>query len=106
MSHCRLRDCDRFDFTRFKMNTMSKHGFRCEQTALLVHMRVIARTHKQMVHFFDLLSVFRQVGLYVSVESSSQFSRCSHHLFRACYGKPRTERVLQPAVLGAMPFPA
>src|SRR2546421_8459858 len=44
--------------------------------------------------------------LEVSVEPGRELRRAAHHFFRTGNGETWTERVLEPSLVGAMPFPA
>src|ERR1700730_125478 len=106
MRNARLRGRDRADLARSKVNAVTEHGSRREHAAFLVNIRVVARRHKKMVHFFEFLSIFGEMRLEISLESRGQFGGTAHHFFRAGHSETRAKSIFEPAFLGAMPFPA
>src|SRR5207249_8661599 len=105
MRHARLRRGDRGDFSGIEMNAMADHGARREHSAFFIDVGVVARAHIKVVHFLQLLAVFRQVCLQIGFEPRGQLRGSTHHFFRTGNGETGTERVLKPAFLGPMPFP-
>ena len=83
---------------------MADHGVRCEYSAFFIDVGVVARAHIKVVHFLQLLAVFRQVSLQIGFEPRGQLGGATHHFFRTGNGETGTERVLEPAFLGPMPF--
>src|ERR1700730_5736424 len=106
MGYARLRGGDGRDLAGIQMNAMSKHGARSQKTALFVDVGVIARTHVEMMHPFELFAVFGQMSLQISLKSRRQFRRAAHHFFRTSNRETRTESVFEQTVFGAVPFPA
>src|SRR5262249_5547239 len=106
MRYTRLRGRDGGDLARVQVSAMTKHGVRGEYSTLFVNVSVIARAHVKMTNFLDLFAVLREVRLEISLKSRRKLSRTAHQLFRTSNGKTRAERVLEPAILGAMPFSA
>ena len=106
MRDIRLRRGDGVDFARLQVDAMAQHGLRRQQAALLIDIRVIARRHMKVAHFFNLLAVLREMRLEIGVQPLRQFGGAAHQFFRAGHRETRAERIFEPAVIGAMPFPA
>src|SRR5438309_4519618 len=100
----RRRDCR--DFPRIQMDAMPEHGFRRQQSALLINMSIIARadTHIKVMNFFNLLAIFREMSLQVSIEPGGQFRRAAHQFFRTGNRKAWTESIFESAFFGPVPF--
>src|SRR5205807_10120732 len=79
---------------------------RGQHSAFFVDVSVIARAHIKMVDLLELFPVLRQMRLQVSFEPGRELRRAAHHFFRTGNGETWTERVLEPSLVGAMPFPA
>ncbi len=85
---------------------MAEHGLRRQHSAFLINMSVIDRadTHIKMMHFFDLLAIFREMSLQVSIETGGQFRRAAHQFLRTGNRKTWTEGVFESAFFGPVPF--
>ena len=88
------------------MDAMPEHGFRRQQSALLINMSVIARahTHIKVMNFFDLLAIFREMSLQVGIETGGQFRGAAHQFFRTGNRKAWTESIFESAFFGPVPF--
>src|SRR5207237_8270834 len=91
---------------RIQMDAMPEHGFRRQQSALLINMSVIARAHTQIkvMNFFELLAIFREMSLQVSIETGGQFRRAAHQFFRTGNRKAWTESIFESAFFSTVPF--
>src|ERR1043166_1523419 len=106
MRDARLRGRDRRDLSRIQMNAVTEHSMWREHSAFLVNVRVVARAHVKMVHFFELFAVLGEMSLEIRSQSRGQLGRAPHHFFRTSHREARTKRVLEPAIFGPMPFAA
>src|ERR1051325_4270963 len=106
MRNACLRVGNGIDLAPGKMDAMAQYRSGCQQAALLVHVGIIGRPHVQMMDFFNLLAVLRQMRLQISIQTSSQFRCASQHSFRASHGKPWAESIFEPATFAPMPFAA
>src|ERR1700747_3147065 len=88
------------------MNAMTENRLRSQQSALLVDVCVIARSHVEVMHFFKFFAVLGQMGLQISSESGREFGRATHHFFRAGHGEPRAESIIEQSIFSAMPLAA
>ena len=71
MSDTRLGRSHRGDFAWIEMNAVTQNRFWRKQSALFVNMRVIARSHEMVMHFFNFFAILSEVSLQVSVEAGS-----------------------------------
>src|SRR6516162_3441213 len=86
------------------MNAMPEHRVRGQHSASFIHVGVITRGHVKVMDLRELLAVFGEVRLQISSEPGRKLRRAPHHLFGAGDGETRTKRILEPSILGAMPF--
>ena len=106
MGYARLRGRDGGDLARIQMNAMAEHRTRGQHSAFLVDVGVIARAHVKVMDLLELFAVLGQVRLQICLQPGRELGRAAHHFFRTRDREARTERVLEPAFFGAMPFPA
>src|SRR5262245_31225072 len=106
MRHARLRGRDRGDLARIQVNAVAEHGMRGEYSAFLINVGVIARVHIKMMNLLELLAVFGEMSLEISVEPRCKFGRATHHFFRTSNGETRAERIFESAIFGTVPFSA
>ena len=88
------------------MNAMAEHRVRSQHSTFLVNVSVIARAHVEMMDFLELFAVLGQVRLQICFQSGRELGRAAHHLLRTSDREAGTERIFEPALFGAMPFPA
>src|ERR1700732_1839592 len=88
------------------MDAMPEHGFRRQQSALLINVSIIERahTHIKVMNFFDLLAIFREMSLQVSIETGGQFRGAAHQFLRTGNRKAWTEGIFESAFFSPVPF--
>src|SRR5207244_12660790 len=98
MRHARARRGHRFAFALRKMDAVREHRARAEQAALFVNIGVIFRSRELVPHLLDLLEIFREMRLHVSLALLRQLRRAAHALLAATRSEARAERIVDQPV--------
>ena len=93
---------------RSTSRSLEVHGMghdraRPERAGAVVHVGVVARLGKQLRDLVDLVAILGQVRLPVRVRGARQVRRLAQHVRRAADREAWRDRVLEPAVVAAVP---